>query len=85
VTGEQTTAEVESVEAPAEATKPLLTVIDAHATPEEVAAIVTVLSALGGGAPAPKPVRSNWAHPAYGMRAPYPSGRGGWRASALPR
>jgi hypothetical protein len=66
-------------------TKPVLKVIDAHATPEEVAAIVTVLSALGGGAPAPKPVRSQWAHPSRSMTAPFPSGHGGWRASALPR
>jgi len=73
-----------SVEAVAEAT-PLLKVIDAHATPEEVAAIVTVLSALGGGAPAPKPVRSQWAHPSRSMRPPHAHGPGGWRASALPR
>jgi len=72
-------------DAPVEETKPLLKVIDAHATPEEVAAIVTVLSALGGGAPAPKPARSQWAHPGRGMRAPYASGRGGWKTSGLPR
>ena len=71
--------------APAAEAKPLLRVIDTHATPEEVAAIVTVLSAMGGGAPAPKPQRSQWAHPGRQM-APAPSaGRGGWRASALPR
>ena len=64
---------------------PALRVIDAHATPEEVAAIVTVLAALGGGAPAPKPPRSNWAHPARSMRGPLLTGPGGWRASALPR
>jgi hypothetical protein len=65
--------------------KPLLKVIDAHATPEEVAAIVTVLSALGGAAPAPKPQRSQWAHPGRRMAPIGASGRGGWRASALPR
>ena len=66
--------------------KPLLKVIDAHATPEEVAAIVTVLSALGGGAaPAPRPPRSQWAHPGRQMTPVTAAGRGGWRASALPR
>ena len=64
---------------------PVLKVIDAHATPEEVAAIVTVLSAMGGAPAAPKPVRSNWAHPARSMRGPLAAGRGGWRTSALPR
>jgi hypothetical protein len=70
----------------AAAEKPLLKVIDAHATPEEVAAIVTVLSALGGEpAPAPAPVRSQWADPARQVRRPLTHGAGGWRASALPR
>jgi len=65
--------------------RPALKVIDAHATPEEVAAIVTVLSAMGGAAPASKPQRSQWAHPARQMVAVPPHGRGGWRADALPR
>ncbi|MCA1983630.1 acyl-CoA carboxylase subunit epsilon [Nocardioides nematodiphilus] len=67
--------------------QPLLRVIDAHATPEEVAAIVTVLSALGGGEPAAKPVRSQWAHPGRGMRGTFTpaASRGGWKASALAR
>jgi hypothetical protein len=65
---------------------PQLRVIDVDATPEEVAAIVTVLSALGGGAaPAPKPPRSQWAHPARQMQPALAHGRGGWRNSALPR
>jgi len=74
-------------ETPTAEAKPLLRVIDAHATPEEVAAIVTVLSALGGGEPAPRPVRSQWAHPGRGMRGTYGSvaSRGGWKASGLPR
>ena len=64
---------------------PMLKVIDAHATPEEIAAIVTVLSAVGGAAPAPKPPRSQWAHPGRQVHAALGHGRGGWRASALPR
>ena len=67
------------------AAKPTLKVIDAHATPEEIAAIVTVLSALGGSAPAAKPARSQWSDPARHLRRPLTHGAGGWRASALPR
>ena len=78
---------VEHVEARASTAKAVLQVIDAHATPEEVAAIVTVLSALGGGAPAPKPVRSQWAHPGHRMRGTFASipARGSWKASGFPR
>ncbi|HYG94574.1 MAG TPA: acyl-CoA carboxylase subunit epsilon [Nocardioides sp.] len=64
---------------------PLLQVISPDATPEEVAALVAVFSALGGGEPAPEPPRSEWAAPARRMRAALPHGRDGWRASALPR
>ncbi len=54
-------------------------------TPEELAAVVTVLSARGGAA-APPPARaprSLWAAPV--LRAPLVPGPGAWRASALPR
>ena len=68
---------------------PLLRIVTPETTPEEVAAIVAVLSALGGGAPAPEPPRSEWASPERGVRA-FPgrglhAGRGAWRASGLPR
>ncbi|WGL51548.1 acyl-CoA carboxylase subunit epsilon [Nocardioides sp. BP30] len=83
MTAPQDSAVSESV-----AATPALRVIDAHATPEEIAAIVTVLSSLGGGVePARRPQRSQWAHPGRQMQ-PAPAvapGRGGWRASALPR
>lgn len=63
---------------------PLLRVVNADATPEEVAAIVAVLSALGGGEPeAPRP-RSQWASPHRSVRRTLPHGRGAWRASGLP-
>jgi hypothetical protein len=65
--------------------QPILRVIDAHATPEEVAAIVAVLSALGGGAPAPRRRRSTWASPARQVGRPPAHGAGAWRASGLPR
>lgn len=62
--------------------KPLLRVVSPDATPEEVAAIVAVFSALGGAAPAPEPPRSEWANPARRMRTTLPHGPGAWRASA---
>ncbi|MCR1784892.1 acyl-CoA carboxylase subunit epsilon [Nocardioides carbamazepini] len=66
---------------------PLLCVSEASA--EEVAAIVAVLSALGGGAAAPEAPRSPWTDPARRLRrtaSTHPNpGRGAWRASALPR
>ncbi|WP_423804976.1 acyl-CoA carboxylase epsilon subunit, partial [Nocardioides salarius] len=37
--------------------RPALRILDASATPEEVAAVVAVLSALGGGDEAPAPRR----------------------------
>ena len=64
--------------------KPLLKVIDHNATPEEVAAIVAVFSALGSaGEPPKKKERSLWATPK--MRTLPAPGPGAWRASALPR
>ncbi|WP_122818446.1 acyl-CoA carboxylase subunit epsilon [Nocardioides pantholopis] len=73
-----------------EAARPLLRVVSPHATPEEVAAIVAVLSSLGGGAPAPRGPRATWGHPARGVRQvstpQLPAhGLGGWRTSGLPR
>ena len=65
--------------------QPVLRVVNPDATPEEIAALVAVFSALGSGAPAPtKPVPS-WAANHSRLRASYPHGRGGWRASGLPR
>ena len=56
------------------------------APPEQVAALVAVLSGLGGGedeAPATPP--SRWASRERLVRGPVHPSRGGWRASALPR
>ena len=55
-------------------------------TPEELAAVVAVLSARaagGPGRPAGPPARSLWATPV--LRTPLRPGPGAWRASALPR
>lgn len=65
--------------------QPTLRVLTPDATPEQVAAVVAVFSAMGGteeDTPAP---RSQWASPARGLRQPLHPGPGGWRASGLPR
>jgi hypothetical protein len=65
---------------------PFLRVVSTDATPEEVAALVAVFAALGSaGGPSPRrPVRA-WSAPERQVRRTLPHGRGGWRASALPR
>ena len=55
------------------------------ATPEQVAALVAVLSGLGGEDEASAGPPSQWSSPARLVRAPLQPGPGGWRASALPR
>ena len=68
-----------------EAARPALRIVNQDATPEEVAAIVAVFSALGSTAkPEPKS-RSLWAARQRRTRAPLRPGPGAWRASALPR
>ena len=65
---------------------PLLRVVNADATAEEVAALVAVFSALGSaGADAPKRPRPAWGNPARGVRRTHRTGDGAWRASGLPR
>ena len=61
---------------------PMLRVLTPDATPEEIAAIVAVFAAMGGGAPAPEKPRSVWASPAQRMRTTLPHGPGAWQASA---
>jgi hypothetical protein len=71
--------EVEPVETP------LLRIITPDTTPEEVAAIVAVLSALGTGeATRPRPV-TEWNSPYRQVRPFYSHGPGGWRSSGLPK
>jgi len=66
---------------------PLLRVVNADATPEEIAALVAVFSALGstGGDDAPQRPRAPWSSPARSVRETHRTGLGGWRASGLPR
>jgi hypothetical protein len=65
---------------------PILKVVNPDATPEEIAALVAVFSALGstGGEARRKP-RPSWSSPARGVRATHRHGPGAWRASGLPR
>ena len=65
---------------------PLLRVITPDATPEEVAALVAVVSAMAASAaPEEQPPRSVWASPARRRRPQLFPGPGAWRTSALPR
>ena len=65
--------------------QPLLRVLTPNTTPEEVAAIVAVLSSLGGSAQAPRKPRAAWASPARAVRGSMAPGPSGWRLSGLPR
>ena len=69
---------------------PVVRVIAGHPTPEELAALLTALAAVGGGdagdagdvdAAAP----SRWSAPSERLRTAYGPGSGAWRASGMPR
>jgi hypothetical protein len=65
---------------------PFLRVVRGDATPEELAALVTVIASLGGGETPAKPKsRSIWADPSRRMRTTLRHGPGAWRASGMPR
>ena len=69
-----------------EATPTLLKIVSPNATPEEVAALVTVLAALGGDEPAPlRRTPPEWQSPSRTVRRTLSHGPGGWRSSGLPR
>jgi Acyl-CoA carboxylase epsilon subunit len=55
-------------------------------TPEEVAALVAVLTARARAAAGaePRPRRSAWSDHARRLRQPLPHGPGAWRTSAFP-
>ena len=67
-----------------EAARPLLRIVNGDATAEEIAAIVAVMSSLGGNAAAPAKRRPEWGSPHRQVRRTLPHGPGGWRASSLP-
>jgi len=67
--------------------RPVLRVVKGDPAPEEIAALVTVLSARAAavGGEEPPPRRSEWAGHERRMRRPVHPSPGGWRASAFPR
>ncbi|MBQ0825107.1 acyl-CoA carboxylase subunit epsilon [Streptomyces tagetis] len=64
----------------------MIKVVRGNPTPEELAAVVALLSAATtpGPGPAPRPTTS-WASPRRLLRTPPGHGPGGWLASALPQ
>jgi hypothetical protein len=66
------------------AARPALRIVSGNPTPEELAALTVVLSALGGRDTKilAAPVRGGWADPVRSQRAPLRPGPGAWRASA---
>ena len=74
----------------AEPAEPFLRVVHGDASAEEIAALVTALTAVaaarssGAGEAEPGPVRNDWNDRARLMRSPVHPAAGGWRRSALP-
>jgi len=67
------------------AQRPLLRVVRGNPSPEELAALLAVVSARSTVAAAPEPAPpSRWASRAAGLRRPLSPGPGAWRASGLP-
>jgi hypothetical protein len=64
---------------------PSLRIVNPDATPEEIAALVAVLSSLQAAGPAPEKPRSTWASYGRRTRPAVRPGPGAWRASGLPR
>ncbi len=66
---------------------PVLRVIRGDATPEEIAALLAVVSAVSAGSPpaAEPTIRPAWNDRASLMHAPMRPGPGAWRASAWHR
>lgn len=71
--------------ADAQPAQPLLKVVSPDATPEEIAALVAVFSALGGGEAPSRKRPSEWSANHRRVRANHPHGPGGWRSSGMPR
>jgi len=65
-----------------------LQVVHGDPTPEEVAALVAVLTARARAAASgtrPRPPPSMWADPSRRLQRALPHGPGAWRSGALPR
>ncbi|WP_372734205.1 acyl-CoA carboxylase subunit epsilon [Nocardioides sp.] len=68
----------------AENPAPVLRIVKGEPTPEELAALVSVIAGMGGGAETPKP-SPQWSAHHRKVRTTLPNGPGGWRSSGLPR
>ncbi|WP_028653299.1 acyl-CoA carboxylase subunit epsilon [Nocardioides halotolerans] len=64
--------------------RPLLRVVKGDATPEEVAALVAVVGALGSAAPPPRRRTPEWSAHRRKVRVTLRRGPDGWRSSGLP-
>jgi hypothetical protein len=66
---------------------PVIRIVRGNPTPEELAALVTVLlAAAGSGEPETPRTARGWSSPAARLRSPaYGPKPGGWRASGMPR
>jgi hypothetical protein len=75
----------ESTEPETTSDPPLLRIVKGDPTPEEVAALVAVVSAMAAGtaeeAGAGLPRRSEWSAPHHRVRGVHRHGPGAWRAS----
>ena len=69
-----------------EDSRPPLRLVRGDASPEEVAALLAVLSAASAGDDTGPATRhtSQWSSPARAVRRPLTPGPGAWRASAWP-
>jgi hypothetical protein len=66
--------------------RPMLKIVKGDPTPEELAALVAVISSIGSGTPAPPERRTpEWSAHHRKVRATFAPGPGGWRSSGLPR
>ena len=66
--------------------RPMLRVVSGDPTPEEIAALVAVVGAMGApGARPPRRRTPEWSAHHRKVRPSLAPGAGGWRSSALPR
>jgi hypothetical protein len=73
-----------SEDAPVEPQRPMLRVVKGDATPEEIAALVTVLAASAAGAvEPPQPQQSPWTYRRAQLSKPVFVGHGEWRRSGF--
>jgi hypothetical protein len=63
---------------------PAIRIEHGNPTPEDLAVLVAVLSAVGGPEAERPPRRSAWSDPAWRLGGPGAT-TGGWRAASLPR